>query len=328
MKNYIYPNLWTQELEDAIERSPTRYLVEEMFYKYGLKVMAIETQFRQWNYDKNCYEDILMPDNFIVTTDGYPVASLFTTLENGKVTYGIFSPRIRKERGSDDRDRQSYTSSKLSQLMKTIEKRNLMNKIEVPIDAKLIQIIEKTDRHIKPERDNKHIGYSNSEAIEAVHQILKTVNDKKPLDSLPQNIVKHCKELVDIFDKVDKNNKQHEEKLIELFKTFYVLYTDASDGIVVSKYNAEIVQNAKVNIEEIVSPVRVRNIEEHEDFEDFGGLLTMFKVALKDMKLTETIAKDIFPRIDNYFEDFGISSYYFSGYAQFGGLYLCIPASK
>ena len=83
-------------------------------------------------------------------------------------------------------------------------------------------------------------------------------------------------------------------------------------------------------VDEASGSVRVRNLEDHEDFEDFGGVLTMFKVYLEQLKDKENfkVAKGLIPIVDGYIEEFDISTYYRSGYSQFEGTFLCLPASK
>lgn len=335
MKNYIYANLWTQELEDAIERSPTKPLVEEMFYKYGVKVMAMEEYKNQYNWDTNKYEDIKLENNFIVTLDGFPMASLYTQLREGKTIYGIFSPRIRKERGSDNRDRCSYSSVKLSQLIKTIEKKKVMEDIEYPVNHVIAQLINRTKDALEPRRGSKYIGYREEEKMQAIHKILKSYLNNQPIQSISQDLIKVSKELVDLFDRVDENNEKHSQKVLELFSSFYLLYTDASEGIVVGKYTAEFKKDESgdmqiVSMDEIVGSERVINLEDHEDFADFGGVLTMFKVHIEQIKDKQNIklAKNLLPIIDGHFEDFDISTYYRNGYNQFEGTFLCLPTSK
>lgn len=335
MKNYIYANLWTQELEDAIERSPTKPLVEEMFYKYGFKVMAIEELKNQYNWDTNKYEDIELADNFIITTDGYPLASLFTKSVDGTITYGIYSPRIAKERGSDDRDRRSFTSVKLSQLMKTLEKRKVVDDIERQINTVIIpRIVERVADMVDDGSRSKHIGYSEREKMESVHAFMKAYINNQPIESLPKSILEVSKELVDLFDKVDENTKAYFDRVRELFSNFYLLYSDANDGIVISKHSVEIKterEGLKISsIDETVGATRLMNLEDHEDFGDFGGVFTMFKVYLQEQqgKQEYRIHKDMFPIVDKHFKDFDISTYYRNTVNQFEGVYLCIPASK
>ena len=335
MKNYIYPNLWTHELEDAIEQSPTKPLVEEMFYKYGVMVMEIEQIKNQYDWDTSTYRDIVLQDNFIVTLNGFPMACLFTKTNDGKTTYGIYSPRIKKERGSDERDRHSFTSVKLSQLMKTIEKKKVMDEIEYPIGRSIDSLIFRTKNDITPSCGSKHLGYSERIKMNAIHAMLKGYINGEPIQNLSQDLVKVSKELVDLFDKVDNNNEKHYEKLLELFSSFYLLYTDACEGIVVGKYNVEFKRDefgeiSVAVIDEASGSVRVRNLEDHEDFGDFGGVLTMFKVYLDQIKDKQNykVVKDILPITDNFFEEFDISTYYRGNCTQFEGTFLCLPATK
>lgn len=335
MKNYIYANLWTQELEDAIERSPTKPLIEEMFYKYGFKVMAMEELKNQYNWQDNKYEDLVLADNFIITTDGYPLASLFTRIDGGKTTYGIYSPRIAKERGSDERDRRSFTSVKLSQLMKTLEKRRIVDDIERQLNTYIIpRIVERISDKIDEGNRTKHIGYSERDKMESVHAVMKAYINNQPIESLPKSILEVSKELVDLFDKVDENTKAYFDRVRELFSNFYLLYSDTNDGIIVSKHSAEFKTEREglriSNVDETVGAVRLMDIEDHEDFGDFGAVLTMFKVYLQEQqgKTDYRIHNDMFPIIDYHFKDFDISTYYRNTVNQFEGVYLCIPASK
>ena len=219
--------------------------------------------------------------------------------------------------------------------MKTIEKRKVMDEIEYPVTRCINALMSKTKDNIRPSFGSKHLGYSERLKMNAIHAMLKGYINDEPIQSLSQDLVKLSKELVDLFDKVDDNNEKHYEKLLELYSSFYLIYTDQCEGIVVGKYSAEFKRDefgeiSVAVIDEASGSVRVRNLEDHEDFEDFGGVLTMFKVYLEQLKDKENfkVAKGLIPIVDGYIEEFDISTYYRSGYSQFEGTFLCLPASK
>ena len=125
MKRYIYQGTWSQELEDAVETSISKPIVEEMFYKFGLTV-----------YAKSNRKD----DSFLMTMEGLPYCEVYAekvlNIKTGEecISYAYYSDHYAKERGQDSEDKRTLRSVKLSKLISTIEK----NKALMPDHTNLL----------------------------------------------------------------------------------------------------------------------------------------------------------------------------------------------
>jgi hypothetical protein len=336
MQAYIYESMWTQDLEDAVEASIAKPLVLEMFYKYGLKVISWQKSYK-YNYSEGVHEYLDNKDCFILSLDGMPACSVMaeeiTDKDNKlKTEYSVYSKTIQKDRGRDDADRHTLRSVKLSQLIKTLEKRKIIDNLGIPLIGMVRSLLHTTSRNMEIKADIKGITSSGSE-VEAIHALLKVFYGEMQKDNLSSDNVTNGKLLLDSLNKLDENNKTHIAELSRIYSDFYLLYTDASDGYVVTKIKVTLGNDARdiisrdSDIEELTTTQRVLRLEDHPDFADFGGTMTMFKVWLEDSANNRgySLVKDMFPERDTYWKEFNITSYYRDINSQHDGVYLCIP---
>ena len=98
--NLIYEGFETEQLSDSIDNSSCKRLIQELNFKYGLKVIdAIEPQ-NSWSK-----LSFLLAD-----TNGLAVGKVWVDKEEGHDVYNYRSPFYRKERGSDSADRETVHS--------------------------------------------------------------------------------------------------------------------------------------------------------------------------------------------------------------------------
>jgi hypothetical protein len=107
----IYEGFDSPALAEAIEKSPTKTLLRELEYKYGLKAIAFSVS----PYNKEIHFLVANPQ-------GIAIANVWTHTEDGDVVYNYRSPFYKKERGSDTADRETLHSKKLSSLMATLKR--------------------------------------------------------------------------------------------------------------------------------------------------------------------------------------------------------------
>lgn len=334
MQAYIYENMWTQELEDAVENSLAKPIVLEMFYKYGLKVIAWQTQ-SKYSYDESAYIVSANKDCYILSFNGMPACSVMAEdigLENGqesKIEYSIFSKHIVKDRGRDNADRHTLRSVKLSQLIKSIEKRKIMDDMDTSIIPSVKSLLHTSYGHISTQRDRKRVVDTDNDT-EDIHSLLKAFFGMVEKDSLSPNTISNGKVILDKLNKTDENNKTHLMELTRMYKDAYIIYADATDGYVVSRVKVNLTEDVRdylrkdEDIEELIPTQRVLKLEDHPEFSNFGGVLTMFKVWAED-HIHYTMVKDIIPERDTYWKEFDVTSYYKDTKSQHEGAYLCIP---
>ena len=334
-KAYIYESMWTQELEDAVEASIAKPVVLEMFYKYGLKVISWQ-KFYIYDYDERVHKESSNKQCFILSFNGMPTCSVMAEdMGNNKIEYSIFSKFIQKDRGRDDADRHTLRSVKLSQLIKTLEKRKIIDKFDTSICGTVRSLLHTTSRNMETKADLKGITSTGDEA-EAIHALLKVFYGEIQKDNLSSDNVTKGKLLLDNLNRLDENNKTHLTDISRIYSDFYLLYTDFSDGYVVTRVKANVSGVGTYGrdfipkdegIEEVTATHRVLRLEDHPDFANFGGVLTMFKVWLEDNANNKgyRIVKEMFLERDEYWKEFNITSYYKDVNSQHDGVYLCIP---
>jgi len=328
--------MWTQDLEDAVEASITKPLVLEMFYKYGLKVISWKKGMK-YDYENHTYKHVDDKECFILSLNGMPACSVMAEAiidkdNNPKTEYSIYAKTISKDRGRDEADRHTLRSVKLSQLIKTLEKRKVVDEFDKPVSLTVRSLLHTTSRNMEVKADIKGITSSGSEA-EAIHALLKVFYGEMQKDNLSSDNVTNGKLLLDNLNKLDENNKTHIAELSRIYSDFYLLYTDLSDGYVVTRIRVTLGNDTRdiisrdSDIEEVTATQRVLKLEDHPDFANFGGTMTMFKVWLEDQTNNKgwSIVKDMFPERDVYWKEFNITSYYRDINSQHDGVYLCVP---
>ena len=328
MKPYIYENMWTQELEDAIEASPTKPLIAEMFYKYGLKV-----------YAQNTNDDLGRRDMFIMTLDGYPYCGVYvdevmvhnkTTLSTTyKLQYNYYSNYYRKERGRDNDDRKLLRSTRLSNLMKSLEKNKAVASSidEINGNRQHEQFIYYTRHGLDTKRTQKNPNTLN---IIRLHSLLDSAVNQKSID---EETLEYCKSILDLWNKADENSKLFLHEMASMFENdYYILYEDISDGILVGK--AKMTMNdTKDNAVaiEIVEPFqRVKQIEDYENYSELASYITMYKVFTEENDIFKYKTKvktegGLLSYVDTYIKELNIAINYTSTNSHFDGVWMFIP---
>ena len=341
MQQYIYESMWSQELEDAIDASPSKPIVLEMFHKYGFKVYSWQKKLTMYNADKGGYDTVQDKDTFLLTLDGTPICGVSAKHYDGKLEYSVYSNLITKERASNDIDRRTLRSVKLSSLMKTLDKRKVFEEDVDMITNGLKGLIYTASRNLEVEHQSKRMPLG-AEATNKIHKILEAVVANKTSE-LAIDLKEYSKQILDTFNKVDNNNKTRLTQLNHTFNDCFVIYCDTSDGYVVARANAVVKdsRNNSSNIEdgdvslEFTSPaMRVKELESHPDYKVFGGVLTMFKVLMDEKIADERYgyryknrAQGLIPETDEYFKELDVAVYYRGAASSYEGAYLCIPVN-
>ena len=114
----IYEGFENEHLEHLINESSCKKLIQELNFRYGLKVIS---RFDENPLLRRSYETFIMAD-----PSGFAVARVWVDKEDGADVYNYRSPFYRKERGSDSADRETLHSKKLSTLMATLKRNNVV----------------------------------------------------------------------------------------------------------------------------------------------------------------------------------------------------------
>jgi hypothetical protein len=270
-------------LVEQINNSPSKRLIHEIHYKYGLKVFQGEEN-KFWMCE---------PDT------GFAVAKVWTSVEGDEITYNYRSPFYYKERGRNTADRETIHSKKLSTLMGTLKRQNV-----VPNVGHLIRhhsdswMNGKSAMEESFGRADKSFSNLGADQIHALLQKVLGVSPNTKTYELDTNI---CQELLDKFTKVDRIKEEKQREVNRFFENeFWCVGADNNDHLIVGSAK-------QVGKEfQIVKPLkRVRNLDEYEDLKP---IMLMMKVHMQDK--TDRFTADTIPQVSGFLSDLDVSIAY------------------
>lgn len=315
MKSYMYEPMWTQQMEDVIERgylSQTKSLIEEMFYKYGLKVYDLDER----------------SERAYMTLDGLPYCDVGAEYNSeGGITYFYHSVFYAKERGRSSEDRQTFYSNKLSSLMKVLEKKKAVAaSTEEALCFNLSgSIINQLERNIK--NTNKSAWEMDTNHM---HELLKAYFGEIDRTSVSQESIVHCKSVLDQYNKADDNKRQRQERIDSFVGNgMYVIGRDAGDGYIVGKISVGKDSNRTTTVVEDAFH-RVRSLEESPLISNLSGAIPMIKVYFEQRSGEFSFRGDEgsfkLPVTDRYFEDIDVCTTYKTSVSRYTQIWMAIPA--
>ena len=217
----IYQGFENELLEKCINNSPAKKLIHELNFKYGLSVVEymIPDPRLSSQHDK-----FLLAD-----PSGFMVASVWVDKEDGHDVYNYRSPFYRKDRGSDSADRETIHSKKLSTLMATLKRNNvipppdgMLNKLPADNFEQGASLI---DGHHG--RDYKQSNFSADD----IHNMLKVILLGESTNELNIN---NCKEVLDKWDSMDRIKVEKQKDIERFFNNeFYAIGADKLNHLVI-----------------------------------------------------------------------------------------------
>jgi len=301
MKAYMYEPTWTQELEDLITTSPVLPLVEEMFYKYGLKAIGTDKY-------------LLQPSLYKVylTLDGLVYCSVAIDIPNGDVSSAVwqyYSKFYSKQRGKDEEDRRTITAKKLSNLMKSLEKYNAVpSSYEDISNIDIVSNIESLLRSSIAGR-NKNLWDIRADSI---HEALKVAFEGKSILDMNKEAVIECQRLLDTFNLSDDTTRQRKELVDSFFgKEVYLIGQDTIRGHLIAKISKD--ANNKMVIEEPFQ--RVKSLSDYKEYTKIIPAITFMKVYMEPLEKDFSFVRANDPELripitDKYFTDIGACTVY------------------
>ena len=198
-----------EDLAQKLESSNLLGLVRELNHKYGFVVYE-EARFNNQT-----------DDNFLLTDgQGFPIGRVFIM----EGSYCYHAPYVAKERGADDFDRHTFRSSKLSTLMSTLKRMNIVTSS----DEVLKRFADSTIQNLV----NKVIGsfpYQNKNSLDGIsaHILLSAMKDGKSLNDFIQSDRDKYLELLDKYNEADILSSRRKQGTEEMFKDTYLVLGDA-----------------------------------------------------------------------------------------------------
>ena len=295
----MYEGVWSQKLEDEVENSIAKPLVEEMFYRFGLKVYGMS---------KDTY------GSFLMTLDGLPYCEVYAEKvfnhkkEVDEIVYCYYSMYYGKERGRDSVDRHTLRSTKLTKLMQTIDKNKALMPDHTSLFNKSIvqNLIDDIKRSMKNPHTRKYIG---DVSVEMVQRLLSDALTKTPAT---EELKVKYKLILDKWNEADENEQRaHDKVRTVLGNEFYAIAETETEGVAIASFKVTKTNDNYNSEYEIIKPFqRVLNIDDYEFIDDIRLPLTMLKLNMETIEISEHRRRQIGMVEQKYYEDIGVIQTY------------------
>lgn len=233
------------DLEEKLSSSNLLPLVRELNHKYGLMV-----------YEENKIGQRVRDDDDFLLTDGQglPIARIF--MEDDSYCY--HSPYVAKERGSDDFDRHTFRSKKLSTLMTTLKRMNIV--------ASSDEVLTKGGLNYKMgqlvDRVISSFPHQNKQAVmgDVLHKILLAMQEGKSLNDLEQSDRDKYLELLDKYNEADILSSKRKQGVEEMFNDTYLVCGDVVGHYMVAEAGYEYNKDQQLAIKTKTPFKRVKDL--------------------------------------------------------------------
>jgi hypothetical protein len=196
------------DLEEKLSSSNLLGLVRELNHKYGLVVYE-EAQFNNQT-----------DDNFLLTDgQGLPIGRVFMIDD----AYCYHAPYVSKERGSDEFDRHTFRSKKLSTLMTTLKRMNIVtssDEVINRIDGQIHNLVSRvTNEFPHKSKDSMY--------AEDAQKLLQAIVEGKDINSFSQGDRDFYLDILDKYKNVDILSAKRKQGVEEMFNDTYLIFGDA-----------------------------------------------------------------------------------------------------
>jgi hypothetical protein len=291
--------------------------VRELQFKYGLKVMGKVMNVSYPQTDKDSY--------MMCYPNGIAVGKVWTTkvggANNDQLEFCFRTPFYAKSRGSDQNDRETIRSTKLSSLMAVLKRQDAVRSKKDIMDNK-VKLVKNGVHALR-----KAMGTSdkqNSFTADEIHAMLATLlGESTDGLSVPLDLNK-CKNTLDIYKEADKIRDIKREESKRFFKNpFYLIGIDDYKHLLIGKFKMTVLHSdtSKIEYEIIEDFKRVRTIEEYPEL---VPLMTMMKVSY-ETKDCRRLGVLNFPITDKYDEGLDAVFFYNSHPSNYDQAWMATP---
>lgn len=301
ISKYFLDGFGSEEELNELLASDTLPLVRELQFKYGLKVMGKVVNVTYPQTDKDSY--------MMCYPNGLAVGKVWTTkvggVNNDQLEYCFRTPYYAKSRGQDQNDRESVRSVKLSSLMATLKRQNIVKSKKELTDMKVRQVKNGVGNLRKAMGDSQK---QNSFTADEVHVMLATLLGEST-DGIPVALdLSKCKNILDNYKEADRIRGVKIEESKRFFKNpFYLIGMDDYKHLLIGKFKMNVINDSlgKMDYDIVEDFKRVKTIEEYPEL---VPLMTMMKVSYEN-KEVRRLGTLNFPVMDKY--DEGLDAVFF-----------------
>lgn len=236
------------DLEEKLSSSNLLPLVRELNHKYGLVVYE-ENRIGRHVHDR---DDFLLTDG-----QGLPIARIFIDDES----YCFHAPYTPKERGSDDFDRHTFRSKKLSTLMSTLKRCAVVSSSDEVLDRgglnyQMGQLVDRVISSFTYQRKDNLNG-------DDVHKLLLLMQQGKSLNDLQQSDRDNYLELLDKYNQADILSSRRKQGTEEMFEDTYLVFGDACGHYIVAEAGYEYNKHQQLAVKPKTPFKRVKDLTEY-----------------------------------------------------------------
>lgn len=285
-----------EEAYEVLKSSPVFPLVREMEFKYGLKVLR-RTQLNSGHGVVTAWQ--------LAYPNGIAVCKVFTNNQGGKdgnqLEYCYRSPFYVKERGDSRQDKETVRSIKISSLMATLTRQDVVPQVNDMVGKKLKNTREAMSTMKRAlGNSNKHVELTAHE----VHALLLMALGRSPNSEWVKIDQNKCIETLDKYEEADRLAKVKAEESSRLFyNPFYMVGVDEYGDYLIGKFKLNPVSSEEHQYEVVEQFKRYRT---YEDVPDLVPVMTMIKVAYEDKQVRKA---GVIPVTDAY--DEGLDTVFF-----------------
>ena len=255
-----------------LKSSPVFPLVRELEFKHGLKVL------RKVQKDGAFSSDTVWQ---MVNKSGIAVCKVFTTNQGGKdgnqLEYCYRSPFYVKERGDSRQDKETIRSIKISSLMATLTRQDVVPPMGDMVSKKLKNTKDAMSTMKNAlGKSSKSVDFNPNE----VHALLLMALGRNPNSEWVKIDQNKCIETLDKWEEADRLAKVKQEESKRMFlNPFYMIGVDEFGDYLIGKFKLNPVSSEEYQYETVEPFKRYRT---YEEVPELIPVMTMIKVAYED----------------------------------------------
>lgn len=311
IQRFFLDGFGTDEEMEALKASPTFPLVRELEFKFGLKVLRVALT----RSDYGAVGAYQMCNKF-----GIAVAKVWAQQNNeGKMEYNYRSPFYIKERGQSREDKETIRSVKISSLIATLTRHNV-----VPLPDEMVS------KKVAMTRDamslmRRHMGESNKSQEmrpDEIHALLAQFLGQD-LHSRGLSIdLDKCKNTLDKYDEADRIRDKKLQEIRRAFSNpFYMIGVDELGHHIIGKFKLAVLDEANDRFQ-YVTEEPFKRYATIENYPDLVPLMTMVRVAYE----TKDCGKQSgYPVQDKYDENLDMAFFYTQRPTHYDCLWMTTP---
>jgi hypothetical protein len=307
MNDRLFHAVCDDSLRDEVLSNGVMPLVKELNHAYGLKVYR--------KSQNNGYVGYVMCND-----EGFAIAKVFFHDD----AYCYHAPYQQKARGSDNFDRQTFRSKKLSTLMSTLKKANVVTTTDRVLEHYKRQFYALVDKVSNAFEDKSKDSMPASHA----HRILQAMVDGKDINSFSQADRDLYLQILDNYKNIDTMKVVKKEGIESMFSDCYLVLADTNGQYIVSESSyvydtVSAYHGSRLQIKPTTPFKRVSNLT---DYPSVLSTLTMLKVHLGEefRPYSGATSNCLVPLGDKYISDLETVYCYENRYGDFDMGFLCL----